>query len=110
MTIIEFQKKHLLSFKVDDMHSDKIEFTLNTIERTSLKESLIYKRLRAEVPVEWLRDKIEEEINAGRNPGKFQDSFYDNQKRKLINTLLLKNNIKGVDAMDLSTDVNSLFK
>lgn len=110
MDIKEFNKKYILSYNINETHPDNIEFSLETIDRRSLQPSLEYKKLKSETPVEWLSDKIGEEILAGRNPGKFQTSFYDNVKRKLINTLLIKNRIKGFDALNTEDSIDFLFK
>ncbi len=110
MDIKEFSKKYILNYNVNETHPENIEFTLETINRTTLQPSLDYKRLKSETPVEWLSDKIGEEILAGRNPSKFQTNFYDNVKRKLINTLFIKNRIKGLDALDTSESIDFLFR
>lgn len=110
MDIKEFNQKYILNYNVDETHPDNIEFVLETIERRTLQVSLTYKRLKSETPVEWLSDKIGEEILAGRNPGKFQTGFYDNMKRKLINTFLIKNRIKNFDPLDTNQEIDFLFK
>lgn len=110
MDIKDFNKKYILSYNINETHPENIEFTLETIDRATLQPSLEYKKLKSETPVEWLSDKIGEEILAGRNPGKFQTSFYDNVKRKLINTLLIKNRIKGLDPLDTNEDITYLFR
>lgn len=110
MDIKEFNKKYILNFNVNETHPENIEFTLETIERATLQPSLDFKKLKNETPVEWLSDKIGEEILAGRNPSKFQTSFYDNVKRKLINTLIIKNRVKGFDALNTEESVDFLFR
>ncbi len=110
MDIKEFNTKYILNYTVNETHPENIEFTLETIERSTLRPTLNFKRLKSETPVEWLSDKIGEEILAGRNPSQFQTSFYDNVKRKLINTLIIKNRIKGFDALDINQDILFLFR
>jgi len=110
MTVTEFNKKFILSFKVDDIQPDNIIFTLKFIDRLSLQESTFYKLLKSETPVEWLTGKIEEEVLAGRNPAEFQQGFYENVKRKLINTFFIKNRIQGLNTLDTSKDIGFLFK
>lgn len=110
MDIKEFNKKYILNYNVNESHPENIEFTLETINRNTLQPTLDYKKLKSETPVEWLSDKIGEEILAGRNPGKFQASFYDNVKRKLINTLILKNRIKGFDALNTNESIDFLLR
>ncbi len=110
MDIKEFNKKYILNYSINETHPENIEFTLETIDRKTLQPSLDFKRLKSETPVEWLSDKIGEEILAGRNPGKFQTNFYDNVKRKLINTLLIKNRIKGFDALNTTQSIEFLLK
>ena len=110
MTIQEFNKKYILNYNVNETHPENIEFTLETINRATLQPTLDFKKLKSETPVEWLSDKIGEEILAGRNPGKFQTSFYDNVKRKLINTFIIKNRIKGLDALDVNASIDFLLR
>lgn len=110
MTIQEFNKKYILNYNVNETHPENIEFTLETINRNTLQPTLDFKKLKSETPVEWLSDKIGEEILAGRNPGKFQTGFYDNVKRKLINTFIIKNRIKGLDALDVNASIDFLLR
>lgn len=110
MTIQEFNKKYLLSFLVNEMHPTKIEFSLSTINRKTLQPTLDYKKEKSDVDVEWVMEQFENEIAEGRHPEKFKTQFYTNSKRKLINNLLLKNNIKGLDAMNTDHEVDFLFK
>lgn len=110
MDIKEFSQKYILNYNVNESHPENIEFTLETIDRKTLQPSLDFKKLKSETPVEWLSDKIGEEILAGRSPAKFQTSFYDNVKRKLINTFIIKNRIKGLDALDTGVSVDFLLK
>ncbi|NIJ46308.1 hypothetical protein FHR24_002792 [Wenyingzhuangia heitensis] len=110
MDIKEFNQKYILNYTVNESHPENIEFTLETINRKTLQPTLEFKRLKSETPVEWLSDKIGEEILAGRSPAKFQTSFYDNVKRKLINTLIIKNRIKGFDALDINVSIDFLLR
>lgn len=110
MTIKEFNQKYLLDFKVNEYDPINLEFTINTIDRKTLQPTLDIKRERLEVPVEWLMDKMDEEFENQRNPDTFRTQFYGNTKRKLINNILLKNNIKGFDALQLDNDISFLFQ
>lgn len=110
MDIKEFNKKYILNYSVNESHPVNLEFALETIDRTTLQPTLDFKKLKNETPVEWLSDKIGEEILEGRHPEKFRVSFYDNVKRKLINTLLLKNRIKGFDPLNTDESVDFLFR
>ena len=110
MNIQDFKKKYILNITINETHPVNIEFHLETILRATLQPTLDYKRIKSEAPVEWLSEKIEEEVLAGRHPGKFTESFYDNMKRKLINTFLIKNSIIGFDALNTENDISSLTR
>jgi len=110
MDIKEFNKKYILNYTINENDPNTIEFSLETIDRRTLQPTLDIKKLKSETPVEWLSDKIGEEILAGRNPGQFQTSFYNNVQRKLINTLLIKNRIKGLNALDTTLSIDFLLR
>lgn len=110
MDIKEFNKKFFLNFNVDEEQKENIEFELTTIDRNTLQPTLTYKKIKSETPNDWLQEKIGEEILAGKKPDVFINSFYDNTKRKLINTLIIKNNIKGIDVLDLNVSIDFLFR
>ncbi|MDO6738043.1 hypothetical protein [Wenyingzhuangia sp. 2_MG-2023] len=110
MEIKEFNNKYLLNFSINESHPENIEFGLEIINRNTLQTTLDYKKLKSETPVDWLTEKIGEEILAGRHPEKFKTSFYENVKRKLINTLIIKNNLKGFNALDTNESVEFLFR
>ncbi|MGY6648650.1 hypothetical protein [Wenyingzhuangia sp. IMCC45574] len=110
MEIKDFNKNYLLNFVVDENKKTKVEFELETIDRTTLQPTLSYKKVKTETPIDWLQERIGEEILAGRHPEPFINSFYDNVKRKLINTHLIKYNIKGLDAMNAQQSLDFLFQ
>ncbi|WP_010135111.1 hypothetical protein [Ochrovirga pacifica] len=110
MGIHEFSKNYFLDFVIDDNKKEQIEFELVTVDRNTLQPTVSYKKLKTETPTDWFQEKIGEEILAGRHPEKFINSFYENTKRKLINTHLIKYNIKGLDAMNAQQSLDFLFQ
>lgn len=108
MEIKEFNKNYFLHFKIEE--EEKLEFELETINRNTLQTAGVYKKLKSEASLDWLQEKIGEEILEGRHPESFINSFYENTKRKLINTLLIKNKIKGLNPLDTKENVDFLFQ
>lgn len=109
MEIKEFNKKYILNFTIKEEKETDVEFELNTIDRNTLHPTLAYKRVKTETPLDWIQERIGEEILAGNRPDVFVESFYDNVKRKMINTHLIKNNIKGFNPLDTKESIDFLF-
>lgn len=110
MEIKEFNKNYFLHFKIEEEKRVKLEFELEAIDRNTLEPTRTYKKLKTETPLDWLQERIGEEILAGRHPEAFINSFYENTKRKLINTLVIKNNIKGVNPLNTQENLDFLFQ